>query len=100
LQPRLSGITSRRGVCDGGQPRREGSGLVSGFLAGRNPRAHRLDRRLWEIPRIVLAPADEQVSIACGMLRSIGLTAFSAADRQRFPILRGEPASPCPAARR
>jgi hypothetical protein len=30
------------------------------------------------------------------MLKSIGMTRFSDADRQRFLILQGEPASPCP----
>lgn len=52
--------------------------------------------RVWSIPRIVLAPAPEQIGIACATLRRIGMTRFSAADRQRFPILAGDPPSPCP----
>jgi WD40 repeat protein len=52
--------------------------------------------RVWEIPRIVLAPAGEQVRLACAMLRSIGYTKFSPADRDRLPILQGEPDNVCP----
>ncbi len=56
--------------------------------------------RVWALDPIVFASAGEQVRMACDRLRAIGMINFSDADRQRFPILRDEPASPCPAARR
>jgi WD40 repeat protein len=40
--------------------------------------------------------AREHVRLACERLREIGVVIVTPADRERFPILRGEPDSPCP----
>ena len=40
-------------------------------------------------------PADQQVSQACALLKQIGLSDFTGAERSRFFILRNAPANPC-----
>jgi WD40 repeat protein len=49
---------------------------------------------VWKIHPIILASAGEQVNMACNALRSIGMTRYSEAVRQRFPSLQGVE-SPC-----
>jgi hypothetical protein len=54
--------------------------------------------KLWDIPRILVAPPQEQAALACAKLNEIGVTTFTAEDRLRFPLLEDMPDNPCPAA--
>lgn len=49
----------------------------------------------WTLPDILFDTTDDQVTRACAHLREMNFMSFSAEDRQRFPLLRGEPPSPC-----
>jgi WD40 repeat protein len=51
---------------------------------------------VWAIDPFLFLSPDEQFATACATLAEIGAPlAFTAEDRQRFPILQGEPESPC-----
>jgi WD40 repeat protein len=49
----------------------------------------------WTISPAVRGGADKQVDLACKRLEQLGVIAFTADDRLRFPILKGVKDSPC-----
>ncbi len=51
--------------------------------------------QLWAVPRVLFAPASEQVIEACDMLERIGVTQLTEADYARFPILDRNAPHPC-----